>query len=120
GTPSVRECEGVLRGAEAHARAILREKTHWGDPLAHLVRAGAATIRGETERTLGLLGSAEAGFAAADMALHLAVTRRRRGELVGGDAGRDLVAAADAWMSGQAIKNPARMAAMLAPGRWAQ
>jgi len=52
------------------------------------------------------------------MALHAAVTRRRRGELMGGEAGSGLVAAADAWMSGQAIRNPARMAQMLAPGLW--
>jgi hypothetical protein len=52
------------------------------------------------------------------MALHATVTRRRRGELMGGEAGRDLVAAADAWMSEQAIMNPARMTQMLAPGRW--
>ena len=120
GNPNPRECADLLRGAEAHARAILREKTHWGDPLAHLVRAGAASTRGETERALGLLESAETGFATADMALHLAATRRRRGELLGGDTGRGLVAAADAWMSGQAIKSPERMTAMLAPGRWVQ
>jgi hypothetical protein len=52
------------------------------------------------------------------MALHAATARRRRGELVGGDAGRDLVGAADAWMAGQSIKAPQRMAAVLAPGRW--
>ena len=113
-----RECESLLRGAEAHARTILRERTQWAEPLARLVQAGAATTRGATEQALGLLSAAEAGFARADMALHLAAARRRRGELLGGEAGRDLVAAADAWMSGQGIKNPERMTAMLAPGRW--
>jgi hypothetical protein len=29
-----------------------------------------------------------------------------------------MVAAADTWMGGQAIKNPERMTGMLAPGRW--
>jgi hypothetical protein len=82
------------------------------------VQAGAAATRREAKRAQGLLESAERGFTAADMALHAAVTRRRRGELMGGEAGSDLVAAADAWMSGQAIMNPARMAQMLAPGRW--
>ncbi len=99
---------------------MLGEKTRWGDALAHLIQAGAAATRGETERTLALLASAEAGFAGADMALYLAVARRRHGEWLGSDVGRGLVEAVDTWMSAQGIKNPERMTAMLAPGRWRQ
>jgi len=112
------ERNAILRGVEDHAKAIMRERTHWGDPLALLLRAGAAVTRGEAERSLTLLTSSEAGLAAADMALHAAVARRRRGELIGGDAGQSLVASTDAWMAGQSIRNPERMTAMLAPGRW--
>ena len=112
------ERQALLRGVEEHARTILREKTPWGDALALLLRAGAAATRGETEQSLSLLEPAETGLAAADMALHAAVARRRRGELLGGDTGRGLVAAVDAWMAGQTIRNPERMTAMLAPGRW--
>ncbi len=90
----------------------------WVDPLAALVLAGVADHRGETARAMALLVSAEDGFTAADMGLHVACVRRRRGELLGGDMGRSLVDTADAWMTGQAIKNPQRMTAMLAPGRW--
>jgi hypothetical protein len=117
-TTDARERRDLLRGVEGHAGAILRERTHWGDPLAVLLRAGAASTRGESERAVRLLQSAEAGFDAAEMALHAAAARRRRGELMGGDAGRTLIAAADAWMGGQSIKNPERMTAMLAPGHW--
>jgi hypothetical protein len=112
------ERRALLQGAERHARAILRQKTRWGDPLALLVHAGAAATRGEGERAAALLETAEAGFAAAEMALHAAAARRRRGELMGGEAGRELMAAADAWMTGQKIKSPERMTAMLAPGLW--
>jgi hypothetical protein len=112
------ERQALLRGAEGHARTMLREKTRWGDALAVLLRAGVAATQGETARALSLLEPAETGLAAADMALHAAAARRRRGELVGGDAGRGLVAAADVWMADQTIRNPARMTAMLAPGRW--
>ncbi len=65
-----------------------------------------------------LLERAEAGFEAADMALHAACARRRLGQVIGGDEGRTLIAAANEWMRGQEIKNPERMAAMIAPGRW--
>jgi serine/threonine protein kinase len=118
-TTTGREREDLLRGVEAHARTILREKTRWGDALALLLRAGAAATRGDTERALALLEPAEAGLAGADMALHAAAARRRRGALMGGDAGRVLVSAADAVMTAQGIRNPERMTAVLAPGRWA-
>ncbi len=119
-SPDREERETLLWGAEDHARTMLGEKTRWGDALAHLIQAGAAATRGESKRTLTLLASAEAGFAAADMALYVAVARRRHGEWLGGGVGNGLVDAADTWMSGQAIKNPERMTAMLAPGRWVQ
>lgn len=109
----------LLEQAEAEADTIAGEGTHWGQPLSLLIRAGAAVTRGRVEDAVRLLASAEAGFVAADMALHAAVARRRRGELVGGDEGRALADAADAWMGGQSIRNPARITAMLAPGGWA-
>jgi serine/threonine protein kinase len=112
------ERRALLAGVEAHARAMIREKTHWADPLALILRASAAAMVGEAERALTLLESAEAGLAGAGMALHAAVARRRRGELLGGDTGHGLIAAADAWMASQNIRNPERMTAMLAPGRW--
>jgi hypothetical protein len=52
------------------------------------------------------------------MGLFASVARRRHGQLAGGDAGRAQVAAADAWMEGQKVRDPSRMADMLAPGRW--
>jgi len=110
------ERRALLRGAEAHAQAMIREKTRWADPLALVVQASAAVMHGETERAVTLLESAEAGLVPAGMALHAAVARRRRGELLGGDTGRGLIAAADAWMTSQNIRNPERMTAMLAPG----
>ena len=113
-----KERDALLRGAERHAQAILRESTHWGAPLALLVRAGAAATRGDAKLARGRLESAEAGFTGADMALYAAAARRRLGELVGGARGSDLVAAADAWMNGQGVVNPARLTQMLAPGRW--
>ncbi len=48
--------------------------------------------------------------------LFAAAARRRLGEAIGGEAGRSLIAQADAWMSAQSIVNPGRMAACYAPG----
>ena len=86
----------------------------WTDPLAGLVRGQVAAVRGDHSRAAGLLAAAVARFDAADMALHAAVVRRYMARLSGG-VGRMLVEEADAWLTGQGIRNPERLAAMLAP-----
>ncbi|HMA17399.1 MAG TPA: protein kinase [Thermoanaerobaculia bacterium] len=111
------EIEALLHSAEQDASEIEREELHWGSPLAMVLRAGVASIRGQVPEATRLLQTAEQEFSRADMALYSAVAKRRRGEL-GGDEGRALVADADEWMRGEGIRNPQGMAAMLAPGRW--
>ncbi|PYQ47565.1 MAG: serine/threonine-protein kinase PknK, partial [Acidobacteria bacterium] len=108
----------LLGGALRHARGIESQRTPWGAPLALLVRAGVAATRGERNLALRLLVDSEAGLRGVEMALHAAAARHRRGLLVGGGEGRALRAEAEGWMAGQAIRNPERMAMMLAPGRW--
>ena len=113
-----RERRKLLAAAARDARRMLRHHMPWGDPLAHLIQAGIAAARGSRDHAISLLRTAEAGFEAADMALYAAASRRRRGQLTGGDEGRSLVDQADAWMAGHDILNRDRMTAMLAPGRW--
>jgi hypothetical protein len=83
--------------------------------LGGFIRAGVCVVRGDASGGLAGLRAAEEGFAAADMGLHAAVARHRRGELVGGDEGRQLVGEANRWMAGEGVRNPGRMAAALAP-----
>jgi hypothetical protein len=109
------DAETWLTGAERHAQGIEGERTAWGDALALVVGSSVAAARGQATRAVALAEAAESALAAADMPLHMAAVRRRRGEMIGGDGGRDLVAAADAWMTAQAIRNPARMAGTLVP-----
>ena len=52
------------------------------------------------------------------MSLYAAAARRCRGLIIGGAEGATLVSEADAWMRNEGIRNPERMTAMLAPGRW--
>jgi hypothetical protein len=84
--------------------------------LAQLVHAGIAVTQGDPSAARERLTAAVTGFEACDMRLHAAAARRCLGQLVGGSEGRTLMACADTWMAGQTILNPARMAAMLAPG----
>jgi len=115
GDAAAAEQRRVLRLAERDARRILAEKMAWSHPLAILIRACVAARRGDPESAVELFEQAARGFEAADLLLHAAAARRRLGQLIGGDAGRALVDAADAWMSEEKIKNPARMTTMLAP-----
>jgi hypothetical protein len=113
-----RERDAWLRTAERDARAIEREGLHWADPLADLLRAGIASVRGDRQAAAERLRRAEAALESADMALYAAVARRRRGEMLGDAEGRALVDAADIAMRNQKIRDPARIAAMLVPGKW--
>jgi eukaryotic-like serine/threonine-protein kinase len=108
----------LLKVAEADARGIQREHMAWSNPLALLLHAAVAAARGAREDATGLLRAAEAGFDTASMGLYAAAVRRRRGELTPGEDGQRMIEAADAWMLRQKVTNPARMTAMVAPGKW--
>jgi serine/threonine protein kinase len=112
------ENRGLLAVAERDVRRIERERMPWGNALALMQRAGIASVRGDREETARHLARAAEELEAADMSLHAVVARRRKGEFSGGERGRSEVRAADDWMTGQDIRNPDRMAAMLAPGIW--
>jgi hypothetical protein len=105
----------LWRDAGQTARRLRREKQPWALATADYVEAALAAARGERQAAAALLPKVVAQFEALQMGLYAAATRRRLGELVGGSAGRALVAEADAWMAGQAIKDPVRMAATIAP-----
>jgi hypothetical protein len=105
-----------LRMAEDLANIIAKEKMRWSNPLALLIHAGLARRRGDDARAAAIIAQAIKGFEASDMALYAATARRRRGEIIGGERGSELVSQADDWMSKQQIKNPAAVANLMAPG----
>ena len=107
--------EGLLALCEEDVRAIEGERARWARPIAELVRASLASLRGRTDAAIAALRAAEDGFAAVEMALHGAVARRLRGILVGGEQGAEMVAGGEAFMAEQGISNPRRMSRMLAP-----
>jgi serine/threonine protein kinase len=106
----------MLRVAESDARSLLRGAHPCPSAMAWIIRAGIAGARGDADAARTYLIGAAERFEALDMRLWTQAARRRLGELLGGDEGRELVARADAWMTGQTIRNPARTTAMLVPG----
>jgi len=93
-----------------------REKTVRSKALASLIRAGVAFSRNDEPLARALLTSVAKDFDSIEMRLYAVATRRRLGQLLGGDEGRAMITQADAWMTDQMIKNPVRMTAMLVPG----
>ena len=105
-----------LRVAERMTRSITNEKMRWSQPIASLLRAASASVRGRHTDAMDSLSSAAQGFSSVGMSLYAAVARRQLGGLRGDAVGRKQVAEADAWMTAQTIKSPERMALMMAPG----
>jgi hypothetical protein len=105
-----------LKVTERNAARIQREKRQDGQALAMLIRAQVANCKGDLDRARKLLEEALTGLEACELGLYAAATRRRLGQLVGGDQGKALVAEADRWMTAQGIRNPERMTAVYAPG----
>jgi serine/threonine protein kinase/tetratricopeptide (TPR) repeat protein len=108
--------EHQLRLAEKLAKQIENEEMGYANPFATLIRAGIARQRGDDKAAVALLEKAAKDFDESQMRLYAAATRRRLGELIGGDRGRQLVAQSEEWMAKQQIKNPTRMMNLLAPG----
>lgn len=105
----------LLRDADRSARRLERERVAYSTALAGLLRAGAASLRGERLRAAKLYELADGALNAVDMSLHAAAARRRRGEILGGEQGGALVSAADEFARSRGITRPERMAAVLAP-----
>ena len=105
----------LLRSAERDARRLDREGMAWSKALAYPIRAGIAAARGDTSRAASVFAEAVTQLEAVDMNLYAAASRRRLGEILGGDEGRAQVERADSWMRQQGIQNPVRMADVFAP-----
>jgi len=107
----------LLARAEADARALLRTRMPYGCVPGNMTLAAVDMARRgrASERTIGLLREAvRTGDAC--LGLWSTAARHRLGSLLGGEEGKELVNAADTWMTGQGVKRPDKMYAMLAPG----
>jgi tetratricopeptide (TPR) repeat protein len=102
--------ERLLATAEHNAVLLTRERIAWAAPNAALLRSGIAAVRRDRPRAIALMQEAETLFSGVRMPWHVVVARRRLGELRGDVR---LVAACDAWMETQEVRNPARLAGMI-------
>ncbi len=104
----------LLADAERSAKELARDHHAWGVPLATLIRAGVARLRGED--AVALLAKAGGECARFDLHLHAAAARFAEAHLRSGDAARALRDEAEAFMRDQGIVDFARATMLLAPG----
>jgi hypothetical protein len=99
-------------------RRLEKEDAAYATALALLFRAALRYDVGDTDDAVGLLNRGEQACLACDMRLFAAAARYRRGRIVGGDQGDELVRSAVSTMSAEGIVKPERIAALLVPGSW--
>jgi hypothetical protein len=104
-----------LQLAKRDAARLMAERAPWARAMALGLRAGEAALQGSVAHGVSLFEQAEDGLLAAGMLLDAAAARRRRGELLGGAQGAQLVAEANHVMSRQGIRNPSAFSRLLVP-----
>ena len=108
--------QSLLRQAARDVRAIRSERTDWSDALAAIAEGALLHVSGDHQRALTSFDAAATAAGRAGMVLHAAVARRAQGVLIGGDEGHRLTASAENELIAEAIANPSRLAAVVAPG----
>jgi len=113
----------VLAGEPSHlsraaklARVLGARDTGWAQAFAKTLHAGIAARRGERERALGLLAEVAGEFRKIDMRMHAYACDHVRGRALGGESGRQLVAAAEQWMRAHDVGDASALASSFAPG----
>ncbi len=108
----------ALQRANDDVRRLTHEGAAWAVALAQLIRASISHASGHRERAIRELESAEALLRQSHLLHYAAAAQYRRGRIIGGHVGNDLMSAAETWMRGQQMLNVERMSDLLAPGTW--
>ncbi len=98
------------------ARALRKDRVCYAVAWALIIEAGVLATNGDDAAARHKLREAVLYAEECDMALLAAAARHRLGELTGGDEGDAYIEEARTFMAAEAIANPARMTALLAPG----
>ena len=105
-----------LSASGRDAARLRKEGTVWAASLGQLLEAAVTLRRGQRDVAVPWLERAVAGFDSLGTCLYAAAARRRLGELVGGDRGRELLRQAAETMDGQQVRNHEKMTALITPG----
>ena len=106
----------LLARADKDCRRVERANMDWSSVSGALLRAGILHLQGDVEAAVTKLRETIERAKRADMALHRAAAEWILAQALSGDDGSRLRATAETWMNQQGVRNPQRLAAMLAPG----
>ena len=104
-----------LRAAQRAALALRHLVVPGTGPISDGIRAAVAARRGDHVTARQLFSAAAQAFENSEMRVHAAAARRRLGELIGGDEGRQLVTTADAFVASLRVVRPERLIVLRAP-----
>jgi len=110
-----RDREALLKIAAEDARKIARSSLPHTPGQAAGVRAGLAGLRGEEDARRQALEEAVAHLDAAGMSLYAAAARVQLATMLGGAAGTELQAEADAAFTREVVRDPAAFSEILVP-----
>jgi eukaryotic-like serine/threonine-protein kinase len=102
----------LLRTAEQVLRRLDRIDAPSGPAHAAHIRGALHALHGEWPRAVAEMESSARRFEQCDMKIYAASARRRLGEWVGGDRGREWIAAADRFLESEKIPDPCAAARM--------
>ncbi len=102
----------LLDVAAEDAERIAKERIAWARPMAAMLRARICATRKKRSEAIRLLKEAVSDFRKSDMELYAVVTERRRAQVL---ENRALVERCDEAMRRLGVRNPKRMARLLAP-----
>jgi hypothetical protein len=107
-----------LKDAAGDAAWLERERAGWASALGMLVRASVSAIKGSRREAVAELEAAERALLDAGMSHYAAAAQYRRGQLLGNDEGRSLLAEATHFFQRQTVVHVPRITYLLAPGNW--
>ncbi len=106
----------VLKMASKAQRILSREGVAYAEGMGAGLRAGLAMCRGDKDAAMMELDKAIELTRQGEILIVTMPLVRARGLLVGGDEGAAQVAEVDEFFTSQSLTNPARVAAIFAPG----
>ncbi len=108
--------KAAMKAVHRWANELAKERLRYAPALGALLLAGANATEGNARGALAALDTAIPKLDDADLGYLAACARHRKGELLGGAAGRELIERSRVFFEAQGIVNTDRCLAMSVPG----